>query len=319
MKIGLIDVDSHNFPNLPLMKISAYNKQLGNNVEWYSPFYEYDEVYISKIFSFTKDYEYPINAKKIFKGGSGYCIETVDGKEIYHKEIDTNLPYEIEHMYPDYSLYPNLTDGIAYGRLTLGCPRGCSFCHTGVKDGLKSHKVADVSEFWKDQKKIVLIDQNILACEDWEDLLNQLRGTKANIKFDGGLDIRLMTERKALALKTIKQTNMYFAWDRYQDKEKILPKFKMFKEITGFKERKMIVYVLVNYDTTFEQDLERIETLRELGYWAYVMVYNKESLPRGHKIRSLQRWVNNRFVFSKCKTFEEYNNINKPEKLKELF
>lgn len=311
MKVGLIDVDSHNFPNIPLMKISSYHKNIGDIVDWYSPFETYDKVYMSKIFSFTKDYEYPINAKEINKGGSGYCIETVNGKEIYHKERDKNLPFEIEHTYPDYSLYPKLTNNTAYGRLTLGCPRGCSFCHTGVKDGLCSNKVANVSEFWKGQKNIVLIDQNILACKDWEELLDQLRQTSSTIKFDGGLDIRMMNEKKALALKTIKQTNIYFAWDRYQDKEKILPKFKMFKEITEFKERKLIVYVLVNFDTTFKQDLERIETLRKMGYWAYVMIYNKESLPKGHKIRRLQRWVNNRFIFSKCKTFKEYNNINK--------
>lgn len=89
-------------------------------------------------------------------------------------------------------------------------------------------------------------------------------------------------------------------------KKMIIPKFEMFKKISGFSERKMIVYTLVNYDTTLEQDLERIYTLRELGYWAYVMIYNKDSLPRGHVYRKLQRWVNNRFIFAKCKTFEEY-------------
>jgi len=86
----------------------------------------------------------------------------------------------------------------------------------------------------------------------------------------------------------------------------IIPKFEMFKRISGFSERKMIVYTLVNYDTTLEQDLERIYTLRELGYWAYVMIYNKDSLPPGHVYKKLQRWVNNRFIFATCKTFEEY-------------
>ena len=310
MNIGLMDIDSHNFPSIPLMKLSAWHKKQGDHVERYSEFCEYDRVYKSKVFSFSDDYQYAINAKEVIQGGSGYCIKNVDDIEIYNKLLDINLPYEIEHIYPDYSLYPELTKDTAYGRLTLGCPRQCSFCHTGVKDGLVSRKVACVSEFWDGQKNIVLIDQNILACRDWKELLTQLKETKANVKFDGGLDIRLMTNEKAQLIKQIKQQNMYFAWDRYQDKEMILPKFKLFKEITGFKERKLIVYVLTNYDTTFEQDVERVEILREMGYWAYVMVYNKYLLPKGHEILKLQRWVNNRFIFSKCKTFKEYKNLD---------
>ena len=107
-------------------------------------------------------------------------------------------------------------------------------------------------------------------------------------------------------LKQIKQKIVHFAWDRYEDKKIIIPKLKLFKEITKWSERKLIVYVLVNYDTTIQQDLERIYTLRELGYWAYVMIYDKDNLPRGHIYKKLQRWVNNRFTFGKCKTFVEY-------------
>ena len=151
-----------------------------------------------------------------------------------------------------------------------------------------------------------MCDPNILACKDWKDLLQQLIDSKANVDINQGLDIRLMTEEKAAMLKQIKMKQLHFAWDRYQDKEKIIPKFKMFKEITGINERNLIVYVLCNFDTTIEQDLERIYTRRELGYWAYVMLYNKESIPRGHELKKLARWVNNRFIFAKCKTFEEY-------------
>lgn len=308
MRIGLIDVDGHNFPNLPLMKISAWHKKQGDEVEWYDPMFSghMDKVYMSKIFSFTEDYLYFIDADEIIKGGSGYCIDLVDGKEVYNKEKDINLPYEIEHIYPDYSLYPELTKNTAYGRLTLGCPRGCSFCHTGVKDGKRVHKVADLTEFWNGQKNIVLLDQNILACREWKELLQQLIDSKAYVEFNGGLDIRMMTEEKAQMVKKIKQKIVHFAWDQYQDKKIIIPKFKLFKEISGFSERKMIVYTIVNYDTTIEQDLERIYTLRDLGYWAYVMIYNKDSLPKGHIYKRLQRWVNNRFIFSKVKSFEEY-------------
>lgn len=306
MKIGLIDVDGHNFPNLALMKLSAWHKAQGDSVEWYQPLFSghMDKVYMSKVFSFTPDYEYFIDADEVYRGGSGYAITLENGKEVYNKNLDAPLPDEIEHMYPDYSIY-NITD-TAYGFLSRGCPRGCSFCHVEAKEGRKSYKVADLSEFWSGQKNIVLCDPNILACRDWKDLLQQLIDSKAWIDINQGLDIRLMTTEKAEMIKQMKVKELHFAWDRYEDKDIIVPKFQEFKQITKLDIRKLIVYVLCNYDTTIEQDLERIYTLRELGYWAYVMLYDKEHIPRGHTYKKLQRWVNNRFIFAKCKTFEDY-------------
>ena len=306
MKIGLIDVDGHNFPNLALMKLSAWHKSQGDSVEWYEPMFSghMDKVYMSKVFSFTPDYEYFVDADEVIRGGSGYAITLESGKEVYNKNLDAPLPDEIEHMYPDYSIY-NITD-TAYGFLSRGCPRGCSFCHVAAKEGRKSYKVADLSEFWSGQKNIVLCDPNILACRDWKDLMQQLIDSKAWIDINQGLDIRLMTAEKAEMIKQMKVKELHFAWDRYQDKDTIVPKLKEFKAITKLDIRKLIVYVLCNYDTTLEQDLERIYTLRELGYWAYVMLYDKEHIPRGHTYKKLQRWVNNRFIFAKCKTFEDY-------------
>ena len=310
MKIGLIDVDGHNFPNIPLMKISAWHKANGDHVEWYDPMFSphMDKVYVSKVFSFSPDFDYFIDADEVSYGGSGYCISLVNGKEVFDKSKDIDLPPEIEHIFPDYSLY-GITD-TAYGFLTRGCPRGCSFCHVEAKEGRRSYKVADLNEFWNGQKNIVLCDPNILACREWKDLLQQLIDSKAWVDFNQGLDIRLMTEEKAEMLKQIKTKELHFAWDRYQDKDKILPKFKMFKDITGIRERDLLVYVLCNFDTTLEQDLERIYTLREMGYWAYVMLYNKEHIPKGHVMRKLQRWVNNRAIFATCPTFEEYQKRN---------
>lgn len=71
MKIGLIDVDGHNYPNLPLMKLSAYHKAQGDSVEWYQPMFSghMDRVYLSKVFNFTPDYEYYIDADEIHRGG----------------------------------------------------------------------------------------------------------------------------------------------------------------------------------------------------------------------------------------------------------
>jgi hypothetical protein len=265
-----------------------------------------DKVYVSKVFSFSPDFEYYIDSDEVVYGGSGYCISLVNGKEVFDKSKDINLPPEIEHIYPDYSLY-GITD-TAYGFLSRGCPRGCHFCHVEAKEGRASRKVANLDEFWNGQKNIVLCDPNILACRQWKNLLQQLIDSKAWVDINQGLDIRLMTEEKSEMLKQIKIKQWHFAWDRYEDKELILPKFKMFKEITNINERNLIVYVLCNYDTTIEQDLERIYTLREMGYWAYVMLYDKEHIPKGHTLRKLARWVNNRFVFAKCERFEDYLN-----------
>lgn len=108
MKVGLIDVDGHNFPNLALMKLSAWHKAKGDEVEWYDTFTHYDIVYCSKVFSDTPDYPYYINADKVVRGGTGYALQGAGG-ETYCADNDTPLPYEVEHQYPDYSLY-NITD-----------------------------------------------------------------------------------------------------------------------------------------------------------------------------------------------------------------
>lgn len=307
-KIGLIDVDGHNFPNLPLMKISAWHKMQGDTVERYEPLFSgrMNKVYMSKVFSFTPDYEYYIDADEIIKGGSGYCIELENGKEIYNSENDGELLKEIEHIYPDYSIYPELTKNTAYGFMSRGCPRGCEFCHVGAKEGRKSYKVADLSEFWKGQKNIVLLDPNPVACKEWKDILQQLIESGAWVDFSQGVDIRLMTEEKAEMIKCIKTRNIHFAWDRYEDRDKIIPKLKMFKELTGWDKRKLTVYVLTNFDTTIEQDLERIYTLRDLGYWPYVMIYDKQHTKTSDTIRKIQRWVNMRAVFEKIQNFEDY-------------
>lgn len=313
MQIGLIDVDGHNYPNLPLMKISAWHKQQGDSVKWYEPLFDslgepLDKVYMSKVFSFTPDYEYYINAKEIEKGGSGYCISVVDGKEIFDKSKDKELPYEIEHIYPDYSIYPDMTKDTAYGFLTRGCPRGCSFCHVETKEGKCSYKVADLSEFWRGQKHIELLDPNLLACPDWKELLQQLIDSKARVNFNQGLDIRMMTEQKAEMLSQIPLDAIHFAWDRYEDKDIIQPKFLAFRKVSKVNGHNLQVYVLCgdHEQKVREEDLYRVYWLRDNGFAPYVMLYNKDSLPKGHELRKLQRYVNNRFIFWKCKSFEDY-------------
>lgn len=143
MKIGLIDVDGHNFPNLALMKLSAWHKEQGDTVEWWWGFGQYDRVYMSKVFdrTYSPDIPEPLNAREIIKGGTGYGL-------------DNRLPDEVEHIYPDYSLYPALTKDTAYGFLTRGCPRGCQFCIVAEKEGRASRKVVDLDEWWRGQKNI---------------------------------------------------------------------------------------------------------------------------------------------------------------------
>lgn len=310
MRIGLIDVDSHNFPNIPLMKLSAWHKAQGDAVEWYDPMFSghMDRVYVSKVFSFTPDFEYPIDADEVVKGGSGYCIKLVDGKEVYDTKKDIHLPDAVEHIYPDYSLYPELTKDTAYGYLTRGCPRNCGFCHTTQKDGCRSVKVADLSEFWDGQKNVVLLDQNILACRESLELLDQLIESKARVEFNGGLDIRLINDRNIEKIKRLKLKCIHFAFDRWQDREIIEPRLRLFAEKTGYTKDKgrVMVYVLCNYDTTLEQDIRRIQLCRELKFSPYPMIYDKAHCDPVYK--RLQRWCNN-FIFWKVPTFEEYKRI----------
>lgn len=301
VKIGLIDVDSHNFPNLPLMKLSAYHKSIGDSVEWYEPMFSghMDKVYMSKVFTFTPDYEYFIDADIIIKGGTGYS----------YPNGGNPLSDEIEHIYPDYSIYYDklpIVKDTAYGFLTRGCPRCCDFCIVGKKEGKCSVKVSNLSEFWREQKNIVLLDPNMFACKDWKVLSQQLIDSNAWIDFSQGCNIRIMTEEKAEYIRRMKIKQIHFAWDRYWDRNVIVPKFEMFKKLTGWDHRKMTVYVLCGFNTTIDQDLERIYTLRDLGYSPYVMIYDKYKLKPKDDLKRMQRWVNSRFAFAAVKRFEDY-------------
>lgn len=292
------------------MKLSAWHKQQGDNVEWYNPLLSghMDIVYMSKVFSFTPDYEYYIDSDKIIRGGSGYCIKLIDGKEIYDTSQDIQLPYEIEHIYPDYSIYGELTKDTAYGFLTRGCPRGCGFCHVAKKEGKRSYKVADLDEFWKGQKNIVLMDPNILACPDHLGLLDQLRRSKAKVDFNQGLDIRLINDRNLDILREIKLTRVHFAFDRWQDKDIIEPKLRLFRQKSKLTRKTVFVYILVNFDTTLEQDLYRIQLCRELDMSPYPMIYNKQYCDDIYK--KLQRWCSP-YIFWKVPDFYEYEPVKK--------
>lgn len=291
MNVGLIDVDSHNFPNLALMKLSAYHKEKGDNVEWWNGLKHYDRVYKSKVFDETlsPDIEYVINADEVIVGGTGYGL-------------DNKLDEEAEHCCPDYSLYG--IENTAYGFLTRGCPRGCPFCIVSAKEGRKSIQVADLDEFWRGQKQIKLLDPNITASKDCEKLFGDLIASKAWVDFTQGIDIRCLTDKGASQLNQMKTKMIHFAWDNYEFHT--YEHLKRFRPLIKLDFRKLRVYVLTNFNTTHEQDLERIYKLRELDYDAYVMIYDKPNAPR--RTRLLQRWCNNKIIFRSCENFDDYDN-----------
>lgn len=288
MKIGLIDVDGHNFPNLPLMKISAHHKAQGDDVEWCIPLLHYDVIYKSKVFddTYTNDVYDVLDADKIIKGGTGY-------------DLHNKLPDEIEHIYPDYSLY-GITDE-AYGFLTRGCPRGCPFCIVAEKEGKASKQVAELNEFWRGQKNIKLLDPNITASKECEKLFDDLIESKAKIDFTQGLDARVITDKAVWQINHMKVDIIHFAWDNYE--MKTYEKLKRIRPLLKMNHRKLAVYVLTNFNTTHEQDLERVMKLKELDYDPYVMIYDKPNAPKITK--QLQRYVNNRFIFRSCE-WEDY-------------
>lgn len=297
MNIGLIDIDGHNFPNLCLMKLSAHLKSRGHTTTLLKPdhlikgeplFNKMDKYYGAVVFSDNKELAENLLNLGVDVRGTGLSL-------------NDHLEDCIEHIYPDYNLYG--IEDTAYGFLTRGCPRGCKFCIVGKKEGLTSNKVSNLSEFWNGQKYIEILDPNTLACKDHEELLQQLIDSKSYINFNQGVDARMLTDKNIEMLSKIKIKTIHFAWDNPEDK--VVPKMlEKFKEKTKFNKSKMRVYVLTNFNSTIEQDLKRIYTLRKMDYDPYVMIYDKKNAPK--QIKQLARWVNNIFVWRKCERFEDY-------------
>lgn len=296
MRIGLIDVDSHNFPNIVLMKLSAHFKKKGYEVELLHPddilkgnnlFYDYDELYGACVFDWNRNIADRLSELGVYMGGTGT------------RNKDT-LPDEIEHLMPDYSLY-GITN-TAYGFLSRGCPRHCPFCIVGDKEGLQSRKVADLNEFWDGQKEIILCDPNLLACKDRMNLLQQLIDSKAKVEINQGFDARLLNDDVIDAMNQIKLSMVHFAWDN--PKDKVVPeKLLNFAKKSKLSDRYKVVYCLTNYWSNHAEDIYRVEWLRKNGYSPYIMIFDKQHAPK--ITRQLARYVNNRYIFNSC-TFDEY-------------
>lgn len=194
MKIGLIDVDGHSgFPNLALMKLARYHKQNGDTVEWYDNMFggHYDIVYVSKVFTFTPDYDYFIDSDKVIRGGTGY-------------DIKKNLSKEIDSLQPDYSIYPQIDHKTAYGFLTRGCPNKCKWCVVPEKEG-HIHPYMDVDEIAiEGRNKLILLDNNIVGCDYGIAQLEKIITRKYRVDFNQAIDARLVTDEVAKLLSKVK-------------------------------------------------------------------------------------------------------------------
>ena len=283
MNVCLIDVDSK-IPNLALMKASTWHKSVGDSVKLgYDPETDHPDLcYVSKIFDFSPEPEYLPTDCEVIKGGSGY---------------------DYDRIMPDYDLFRDRfpKDDYAIGRFTRGCPNHCPWCIVWRMDGNEVRHVADLRDFWRGQRVVRLLDDNIMADED-EFVSDCQQLTDANVKaIWDALDIRLVTMRSAHALASVKVAKqIHFSWDGPSQDAFIEPGIDMLG-LAGIKGWRLTFYVLVGFNTTPEYDMYRIEALRSLGVNPYVMPYDRTDPYQRH----LARWCNNKKLF-KSTSFDDY-------------
>lgn len=299
MKVLLIDVDSQ-IPNLALMKISAWHKNRGDQVIFGKETSRPDKVYISCIFS-----QYRARALGIAKMFNGICKVEVGGYGINDKQ----LPNEVEHVMPDYSLYPNMEFSIGY--TSRGCIRKCPWCIVWKKEGsIRDH--APISQFWNGHhKKIVLLDNNFLASPKWKENIEFLVLHRLSVSLCQGLDIRLVNDENALWLSLLDSQTMnfgcrmyYFAFDDPTIEDAVRKGVAILKK-HGIKPYYLTFYMLCGFNTTHKEDMHRFNVLRELGTWPYVMKYNDRSDDLW--LNHFDRWVNGR-IHKVC-SFSDYKPI----------
>lgn len=248
MNIGLIAVDS-TFPNLALMKIARYHRSRGDTVEWYTPFDEYDKVYMAKVFSYTEDYgQYITNAKVIIKGGTGY-------------DLTTTLPDEIDRLQPDYSIYPSIDKKTAYGFLTRGCPNRCKWCVVPKKEG-KVKPYMDVDDIAIDGRtNLVLMDNNILASEYGLQQIQKIIDRRYRVDFNQALDARLVTPEIGKLLAQVRWlTFIRFGCDtpkQIKDCERAMAMIDAYRKVPGF----YLMYTMISGD--MEEAYHRLSHFRD--------------------------------------------------------
>lgn len=286
MHVCLVDVDSK-IPNLALMRASTWHKQRGDDVKLgYEPLMDNPDIcYASKIFDFTPEPAYMPDCET-FKGGTGY-------------DLHAHMPFDdYDRIMPDYSLY---VCDYAMGRFTRGCPNRCPWCVVPKMDGNDVRHVADLADFWRGQRIVRLLDDNIMAdadefCRDCE----QLHDAGVKVIWEA-LDIRKVDNQTAKALSSVKVAkSIHFAWDGHSQDASIVRGIETLKQ-HGIKPWRLMFYVLVGFNTTPDYDMRRIMTLHELGANPFVMPFDKSDPYQKH----LARWCNNKFIF-KSTNFEHY-------------
>jgi len=287
--IILYDVDS-TIPNLPLMKLSSYHKKIGdkvvltttNSIDYSQYDYGYASVIFKKNIDKIKNFPFEI-------GGVG--------------ANNKKLPFEIEHLYPDYSLYPNNDFSIGY--TTRGCIRNCDFCVVPDKEGLIKFN-ASIYEFLNPKyKKLMLLDNNIFAYKNYKKVFEEIIKSKKRVSFKQGLDFRLLTEEKTKNLLKLSYIGNYiFAYDNIEDKsiiERQMNKYRMY-----FHNWSLKFYVLVGFDSTIQDDIYRVLYLKEKKCYSYIMRHENflNSEFKNFYI-DFAAWVNQPFLFKKM-SFEEF-------------
>lgn len=288
MKIGLLDIDGHNFPNLALMKISAYHKAQGDSIEFATMFERYDILYKSKVFTFTPNNEYCYQADRIIQGGTGYDYTAV-------------LPNEIDSMMPDYSLY-NCEN--AYGFLTRGCPNKCSWCIVPKKEG-NIRPYSDIDDIMGGgMKSVILMDNNVLASEHGIKQIEKIIDKKIKVDFNQGLDARLIDESMAKLLSKVRWLSpLRMACDTIA----MMPHIERATTLLrnhNCKPQNYFIYTLVK---NIPDALERVMFLDSLKLDPFCQPYrdfdnNKEP---DRNLKQFSRWVNHKATFRSC-TWEEY-------------
>ncbi len=289
MNIGLIDVDSHGFPNLAIMKISAFHKSKGDMVRW-AGFEDNDATYISKIFTFSEEPSSTFGKLgEIIKGGTGY-------------DVKKTLPEEIESCDPDYSIYKYPFSIQFFSR---GCIRHCPFCIVNEKEGYI--KPVTPTKLNPKGKWIEVLDNNFFANPEWKSAVDYLMKASQPVNFHG-VDVRIMNEEQAFYLNTLKlKGQIHIAWD--------LPKLDLREKLTEvtkyIKPNKLMCYVLIGFNSTIDEDLYRIETLRELKIDPFIMPYRsvENKIEPNQYCKDLARYVNNKALFNSMR-FKDYRPRN---------
>ncbi len=287
MKIGLLDIDGHNFPNLALMKISSYHKSKGDNVEWLNHFMEYDLVYESKVFTFSPDNGFVVNAKKIIKGGTGFDPSVI-------------LPQEINNCMPDYRLYPNIKH--AYGFLTRGCVRNCSWCIVPKKEG-KIRAESDIEDILQGRKSAILMDNNVLASDWGIKQIEKISKLGVKIDFNQGLDARLIDRPIARLLSKIRWLSpLRMSCDQLSMLKSVKTAMRYLREY-GCTPSNYFIYLLVK---DVNDAYKRAILLKKWGCDPFAQPFrdfNINSNPSQEQ-RNFSRWVNHKAIFKSV----EYKN-----------